>query len=165
MALVSPIISYKLPAGHGLAESWWKSGRITTLATGEQTGGSFSQVLTDDPRGTATPLHLHLNEEEAFFVLEGEVAVLIDGQWSELCTGDYALVSRNTPHAYVVRSERARMLVTFSPSGFEEAFIDLGVPVGSSPEPPVETVMPSPEQIAAAFAPYGCEIVGPPPAL
>jgi quercetin dioxygenase-like cupin family protein len=165
MALVSSINSYKLPAGHGLSESWWKTGRITTLATGEQTGGSFSQVLTDDPRGTATPLHLHRNEEEAFYVLEGEVAVLVDGLWSELSAGDYALVGRNVPHAYVVRSERARMLVTFSPSGFEEAFTDLGVPVESSPEPPVETVMPSPEEIAAAFAPYGCEIVGPPPAL
>jgi quercetin dioxygenase-like cupin family protein len=165
MALVSPIISYKLAAGHGLADSWWKTGRITSLATGEQTGGSFSQVLTDDPRGTATPLHLHRNEEEAFYVLEGEVSVLLDGQWSELSAGDYALVSRNTPHAYVVRSEHARMLVTFSPAGFEEAFTDLGVPVENSPAPPVETVMPSAEEIAAAFAPYGCEILGPPPAL
>jgi quercetin dioxygenase-like cupin family protein len=77
------------------------------------------KVLTDDPRGTATPLHLHCNEEEAFYVLEGEVTVVVEGQWSELSAGDYALVTRNTPHAYVVRSERARMLVTFSPSGFE----------------------------------------------
>ena len=72
-------------------------------------------------------------------------------------------MSRNTPHAYVVSSDRARMLVTFSPSGFEEAFTDLGVSVESSPEPPVETVMLSAEEIAAAFAPYGCEILGPPP--
>jgi quercetin dioxygenase-like cupin family protein len=165
MALVSPIISYKLAAGHGLADSWWKTGRVTTLAAGEQTGGSFAQVLTDDPHGTATPLHLHRNEEEAFYVLEGEVSVFVDEQWSELSAGDYALVTRNIPHAYVVRSERARMLVTFSPSGFEEAFTDLGVSVESSSEPPVETVMPSAEQIAAAFAPYGCEILGPPPAL
>jgi mannose-6-phosphate isomerase-like protein (cupin superfamily) len=121
--------------------------------------------VTDDPRGTATPLHLDRNEEETFYVLDGEVGVLIDGQWSELSTGDYALVSRNTPHAYVVRSERARMLVTFSPAGFEEAFTDLGVPVESSPELPAETVMPSAEEVTAAFAPYGCEILGPPPAL
>ena len=165
MALVSPLNSYKLTAGHGLADSWWKTGRITTLASGRQTSGSFSQVLTDDPEGTATPLHLHRNEEEAFYVLEGEVAVLVDGECSELSEGDYALVSRNTPHAYVVRSQRARMLVTFSPSGFEEAFTDLGVPVDSSLEPPVETVMPSPEEVVAAFAPYGCEILGPPPSL
>ncbi len=74
-----------------------EDGRIISLATGEQTGGSFSQVLTDDPRGTATPLHLHRDEEEAFYVLDGEVSVLVDGQWSELSAGHYALVSRNTP--------------------------------------------------------------------
>jgi hypothetical protein len=56
------------------------------------------------------------------------------------------------------------MLVTFSPTGFEEAFIDLGVPVADHAEPPVETVLPPVEEIVRAFAPYGCEILGPPPA-
>jgi adenylate cyclase len=37
--------------------------------------------------------------------------------------------------------------------------------VEGSPAPPVETVMPSAEEIAVAFAPYGCEILGPPPAM
>jgi quercetin dioxygenase-like cupin family protein len=165
MALVSPISTYKLSAGEGLAESWWKAGRVSTKATGEQTGGSFSQVESIDPRGTATPLHRHRNEEESFYVIEGELSVLVDGEWLELSAGDFALVPRGVPHAYVVRSEQARMLVTFSPAGFEAAFADLGVDVATSPEPPVETVIPSPAEIAQAFAPYGCEILGPPPAL
>jgi len=165
MALVAPISSYKLSSGEGLADTWWKTGRIVTKITGAETGGSFSQIETVDPRGTGTPLHTHRNEEESFYVLEGEVSVLVDGEWLELGVGDYALVPRDTPHAYVVRSERARMLVTFSPSGFEQAFTDMGVAVSESPEPPVETVIPSPEEIVAAFAPYGCEILGPPPTL
>jgi quercetin dioxygenase-like cupin family protein len=165
MALVSPISTYTLTAGTGLADSWWKAGRISTKATGAETGNSFSQVESVDPRGTATPLHLHRNEEESFYVLEGELSLLADGEWMELAAGDFALVPRGTPHAYVVRSERARMLVTFSPAGFEAAFADLGVAVAESDEPPVETVIPSPEEISQAFAPYGCEILGPPPAL
>ncbi|HVO53030.1 MAG TPA: quercetin 2,3-dioxygenase [Solirubrobacterales bacterium] len=165
MALVSPITSYKLSAGQGLADSWWKTGRISTKVTGEQTGGSFSQIESIDPRGTATPLHLHRNEEEAFYVLEGELSVLVDGEWMELTAGDLALVPRNVPHAYVVTSERARMLVTFSPAGFEAAFAEIGVPVAESPQPPVETVIPSPQEMVAAFDPYGCEILGPPPQL
>jgi quercetin dioxygenase-like cupin family protein len=165
MALVSPISHYKLSFDQGLSDTWWKTGRIRTKVTGGQTAGSFSQVETIDPRGTATPLHSHRNEEESFYVLEGDVAVLVDGEWLDLCAGDFALIARGTPHAYVVRSERARMLVTFSPSGFEQAFTDLGVAVGDSPAPPVDTVIPSPAEMAAAFAPYGCEILGPPPAL
>lgn len=165
MALVSPTTHYELVAGQGLADTWWKSGRVVTKAAGAQTGGSFSQVESVDPRGSATPLHLHRNEEESFFVIEGELSLLVDGEWTELAAGDYALVPRGVPHAYVVRSELARMLVTFSPAGFEQAFLDLGVAVADSPEPPVETVIPSPAEISQAFAPYGCEILGPPPAL
>jgi quercetin dioxygenase-like cupin family protein len=154
-----------LNAGQGLAETWWKTGRIATKVTGAETGGSFAQIESIDPRGTATPLHLHRNEEESFYVLEGELAVLVDGEWLELGAGGFALVPRGVPHAYVVRSEVARMLVTFSPAGFEQAFVDLGVPAEEGSAPPVETVIPSPEEIVAAFAPYGCEILGPPPAL
>jgi hypothetical protein len=57
------------------------------------------------------------------------------------------------------------MLVTFSPSGFEEAFVDLGVDAAESAQPSVDTVLPPVEEMVRAFAPYGCEIVGPPPAL
>jgi quercetin dioxygenase-like cupin family protein len=165
MALVSPTQQYTLPAGHGLADIWWKTGRVIIKATTEQTGGRFSQVETIDPRGTATPLHSHRNEEEAFYVLEGDVALLVDGEWIDVSAGDYALVPRGVPHAYVVRSEQARMLVTFSPGGFEDVFADLGVPTAEHAEPPVENVLPPVEEIVRAFAPYGCEILGPPPSL
>jgi quercetin dioxygenase-like cupin family protein len=165
MALVSPTSHYKLSSDQSLSDTWWKTGRIRAKVTGAQTGGSFSQVETIDPHGTATPLHSHRNEEEAFYVLEGDVAVLVDGQWLELTAGDFALIARGTPHAYVVVSDLARMLVTFSPAGFEHAFTDLGVAVSESPAPPVQTIIPSPEEMVAAFAPYGCEILGPPPAL
>ena len=165
MALVSPTHHYTLAAEEGLADIWWKTGRIVVKATADQTGGSFSQVESIDPRGTATPLHLHRNEEEAFYVLEGELTMFVGDEQFDVGAGDYAIVPRGVPHAYLVRSEVARMLVTFSPSGFEEAFVDLGVPVPDSPEPPVETVMPPVEEIVRAFAPYGCEILGPPPAL
>jgi hypothetical protein len=57
------------------------------------------------------------------------------------------------------------MLVTFSPAGFEDAFVDLGVEVVDGEEPPVESVLPPVEEVVRAFAPYGCEIVGLPPAL
>jgi quercetin dioxygenase-like cupin family protein len=165
MALVSPAAPYSLRSGNGISDTWWKAGRIVTKTTGEQTGGSFSQIESIDPQGTATPMHLHRNEEESFLVLEGELSLIVGEEQIDLSEGDFALVPRDTPHAYLVRSDRARMLVTFSPAGFENAFIDLGVAVAESPEPPVETVIPSAEEMSRAFAPYGCEILGPPPTL
>ena len=165
MATTTTNPPYALPAGTGLGDVWWKTGRIKLKTTGEQTGGGFSQVETFDPRGTATPLHVHTGEEETFYVLEGEVSVQVGDERLDLSAGEFALVPRGVAHAYVVRSEQARMLVTFSPAGFEEAFVDLGVPYVESEEPPAETVMPPLDKIVRAFAPYGCEIVGPPPAL
>ena len=163
MALINLNPSYSLEPGAGIADVWWKTGRIQVKASGEETGGSFAQVETNDPRGTATPMHVHRNEEETFFVLDGEITFDVDGERTELGAGEYALVPRGVPHGYVVRSEQARMLVTFSPSGFEQAFIELGVPASEGEEPPADSVFPPPEEMAKAFASYGCEIVGPPP--
>jgi quercetin dioxygenase-like cupin family protein len=166
MATIADTTPYALPADSGLAEVWWKSGRVMVKAGGEQTGGRFSQVETVDPHGSAPPLHVHHNEEETFYVLEGEVSVIVEGERIDLGVGDFALVPRGLEHAYVVRSEQARMLVTFSPAGFEEAFVDLGIDVAQvGAEAPADTVMPPVEEIVRAFAPYGCEITGPPPTL
>jgi quercetin dioxygenase-like cupin family protein len=162
MATTTIPTAYRLPAGAGLSERWWKSGTISVKVGGAETGGALAQVETDDPRGTAPPLHVHHNEEELFYILDGEVSVYVDAGELQLSAGDFAFVPRGVPHAYLVRSERARMLVTFSPAGFEEAFVDLGVQVTGS-EPPADSVFPSPEDAARAFAAYGCEIVGPPP--
>jgi len=155
---------YRLAAGGGLADVWWKTGRVTVKTRGAETGGRFSQVEIDDPRGTAPPLHIHHQEDEAFYVLEGEVTVFAGDERIEAATGDFVFVPSGVTHAYLVRSERARMLVTFSPAGFEEVFLELGLPASGS-EPPPEAVHPAPEEMVRIFAPYGCEIVGPPPEL
>jgi hypothetical protein len=82
----------------------------------------------------------------------------------DLEAGDYCFGARGVPHAYLVRSERARMLVTISPSGSEQLFVSLGVPVTGA-EPPADTVMPPLPEMARLFAGYGAEILGPPPSL
>ena len=155
---------YRVASGEGLADVWWKSGRVTVKAGGAETGHAFSQIETDDPRGSGPPLHLHHNEDETFYVLEGEVTILVGDERIDLNAGDYCFGPREIPHAYVVRSERARMLVTASPSGVEEVFVSLGVPVTGS-EPPADAVMPPPAELVRVFAGYGCEILGPPLSL
>jgi quercetin dioxygenase-like cupin family protein len=155
---------YRVAAGEGLADVWWKTGRLTVKAGGAETGGSFAQVEVDDPRGTATPMHVHRNEDETFYVLEGEVTVLVGDERIDLAAGDFALAPRDIAHAYIVRSERARMLVTLSPAGLEELFVACGVPVTGS-EAPADAVLPPLDEMVRLFGGYGCELVGPPPTL
>ena len=155
---------YRLASGEGLADVWWKSGRATIKAGPGETGNAFSQLVMDEPRGSGTPVHIHHNEDETFYILEGQVTMFLGDERIDLEAGDYCFGPRGIPHAYLVRSERARMLVTISPSGSEQLFVSLGVPVTSA-EPPTETVMPPMPEMARLFASYGAEILGPPPAL
>ena len=154
---------YLLASGDGLADVWWKSGRATIKAGPGETGNAFSQLVMDEPRGSGTPLHVHHNEDETFYIVEGQVTMFGDER-IDLEAGDYFFVPRGVVHAYLVRSERARMLVTISPSGTEQLFVSLGVPVTGS-EPPTETVMPPMPELVRLFAAHGTEIIGPPPSL
>jgi mannose-6-phosphate isomerase-like protein (cupin superfamily) len=154
---------YLLASGEGLADVWWKSGRAIIKAGPDETGNAFSQLVMDEPRGSGTPVHVHHNEDETFYILEGQVTMFGDEQ-IDLQAGDFFFVPRGVRHAYLVRSERARMLVTISPSGTEQLFVSLGVPV-TGPEPPTEAVMPPMPELVRLFAAYGTEILGPPPSL
>ena len=137
-------------------------GRIRLAGT--DTGHALAVVEVESPAGQAAPWHVHHRDDETFYVLEGEVTVLVGEDRIDLQAGDYLFGPRGIAHAYVVRSERARMLVTASPSGVEELFVSLGVPVTGS-EPPTDAVMPPMDELARLFADYGCEILGPPLSL
>jgi quercetin dioxygenase-like cupin family protein len=155
---------YRVASGEGIDNVWWKSGRVTVKAGGAETGHAFSQIETDDPRGSGPPLHLHHNEDETFYVVEGEITVRVGDERIDLTAGDYLFAPRGIAHAYVVRSERARMLVTASPGGVEQFFVSQGIPVTGS-EPPTDAVAPPMDEMVRLFAEYGCEILGPPLSL
>jgi quercetin dioxygenase-like cupin family protein len=155
---------YRLAAGEGIKDVWWMTGRITIKAGPEETGNAFSQFEVNDPRGSAPPLHVHYNDDEAFYVLDGDVTVFVGDERIDLGTGDYCFAPRGIQHTWIVRSERARMLVTISPSGTEQLFVSLGIPVAGS-EPPTQPAMPPMPEVARLFGAQGVEILGPPPSL
>ena len=155
---------YRITSGEGIDSVWWKTGRVTVKAGAAETGHAFAQLETDDPRGDGPPRHLHQNEDETFYILEGEVTALVGEERIDLSAGDYLFAPRGIAHSYVVRSEHARMLVTISPSGVEELFVSLGAPVTGA-EPPTDAVMPPMDELVRLFADYGVEILGPPLSL
>src|SRR6187200_974467 len=100
-------VAFRIAAGTGIADLWWKTGRIAIKASGVETGGRFAQVEIDDPLGTAPPMHIHHGEDETFYVVEGTVTVYAGDEEIHLASGDYGFVPRGVPHAYLVTSERA----------------------------------------------------------
>jgi mannose-6-phosphate isomerase-like protein (cupin superfamily) len=53
-----------------------------------------------DPGRPIAALHLHRSDDEAWYVLEGRLGFLVDGQEREVDAGESLLVSRGTPHSY-----------------------------------------------------------------
>lgn len=98
------------------------------------------------------PLHLHLSQEEWFYIMEGEVAFQVGGQRLHLHAGESVLAPRRIPHTFSsVAATPSRMLIAFCPAGkMEQFFRDV-----ENPKAPVEQ--------PAFWRRYDMELVGPSP--
>lgn len=97
------------------------------LADSAQTGGQYALLHALVPPQGGTPPHTHSREDEAFYVLEGELVVTIDGQRHVARAGSFVHAPRGIPHYF--RNEGATptvMLVWVVPGGFEAFFREVG---------------------------------------
>ena len=66
--------------------------------------------------------HLHVKEDEWFYVLDGEYVVQVESNLWSAGPGDSVLIPRQTPHTFAFKGEgTGRLLVAFSPAGKMEA--------------------------------------------
>ena len=131
-------------------------------ASRETTGGAFGLIESwDMPPGFGTPYHVHRNEDESFYVLDGTLAVVCGGAWMTVPAGTFVFAPRNIPHGFKVVGDRpASLLLLASPGGFENFVRDLSEPEpapGESPAPPDMA------KLMATAAKYDIEILGPLP--
>jgi quercetin dioxygenase-like cupin family protein len=92
-------------------------------ATGDATGHAFGLVETSIPPGHSTPLHVHREEDEAFYVLRGAVDFVCGDEWFRGTAGAFVYLPRDVPHSFLgVGDEPSRVLVLLVPAGLEEAF-------------------------------------------
>jgi len=122
----------------------------TYKAAKEETGGAYA-LIEGTVVGDGPPPHIHTTEEEAFYVLEGELNVLVGERTVTATAGAFVLVPRGTVHTFSkAGTASAKILIIISPAGFEKFFEEIAGP------PDLEKIM--------ALAPkYHLEIVGPPP--
>src|SRR5262245_54895132 len=100
------------------------------LATGEDTNDKYALFEAIVPPGGGPPPHDHSQEEEGFYVLEGEISFTIDGKKVVAATGMFANMPVGTPHSFKNESAKpARMLILLAPAGLEKMFFEVGVPV------------------------------------
>ena len=138
---------------------WMLNGLMTVVAGAAETGGAYSLLHhVHTPAGNPPP-HVHGNEDEAIYVLRGEVEVTVGGESTVLGPGGFAFAPRGIEHGYAVRSEVAEMLVIASPGGIEHFFAEVGEPA-AEPVLPVPTA-PDVGHVVRTAARHGVEILVP----
>jgi mannose-6-phosphate isomerase-like protein (cupin superfamily) len=97
------------------------------LATAAQTSGEFTLLqVQKEPPDFGPPLHLHRDAAEAFYVLEGNYLMFIEGRQHLCPAGAFVYVPRGTPHTFkVVSAVPGKKLNFFSPAAMVEFFEDL----------------------------------------
>jgi mannose-6-phosphate isomerase-like protein (cupin superfamily) len=140
-------------------ESLWVVGDTYTFkATGEDTGSSLAFFDASVPPGSGPPPHVHRNEDEFYYVLDGELEVLDGDRTFTARTGSFVFVPRGTLHNFRNQTARpARLVIGLTPAGFEKFFFAVGQPaVPGGQAPPL-----GPEEMARTLelAPrFGLEI-------
>ena len=95
----------------------------------EQRAGELGVLEQTSPAGFECPYHVHELEDQAFYVIQGEMTVVVDGKWRRLGPAGYIFLPRHLPHGFRVDGTTpARYLILCSPAGFERFFFDASVP-------------------------------------
>lgn len=94
-------------------------------ATGSDTGGAYSIVeVTVSVHGP--PPHIHHNEDEAFYVVEGELDFQVGERTVRALAGSLVFGPKGVMHGYSkVGPGPAKLLEIFSPPGFERFFEEI----------------------------------------
>ncbi len=97
----------------------------TIKLDGSQTGGAFTLVEQNNGPGVSDPAHFHTQEEEIFYVIEGEMEFTVGDRKIAATAGTTVLLPRGVTHSFKTMGSGARALVMMFPSGIERMFREL----------------------------------------
>lgn len=86
--------------------TWALGSLFEQVASGADTGGAFGLSRVTQPAGTATPVHVHTREAEAFYLLDGTMAYRAGEADYQLSPGSFIYLPAGVPHAFRVTSTR-----------------------------------------------------------
>jgi mannose-6-phosphate isomerase-like protein (cupin superfamily) len=124
----------------------------TFLVTGAESGGGYFAMEALVPPGGGPPPHIHRNEDETFYVVEGDCSIRLDDEIVTAGPGDFVNVPRGRLHCF--RNEGTspmRMILSFAPAGIEQFFEETLEPALDPTQPPPDNL----EKVAARFVEVG----------
>jgi quercetin dioxygenase-like cupin family protein len=146
--------------GQGEKRWFYGGGLQTWKATAEETNGAFLFFEDHMAQGKVTPVHIHPDADEVFYVLEGEIIVHVEGDVEHrIQQGDFALALRGVPHAFMATTE-TRLLCMQTPGTGQAFFRHASEP---STDDRIDGPMDFGRVQAAANDYGGVRLLGPPP--
>jgi quercetin dioxygenase-like cupin family protein len=141
---------------------WGPGDHYTFLVTGEESGGAYFAMEALVPPGGGPPPHIHTREDETFYLLDGEVEFLLGEKIVIAGPGDFVSVPRGHVHRFQnTGSATARVVLTFTPAGIENWFLETLDPAPNVVRP--EDVPDNVDEVAARYVAtagrYGIEFV------
>ena len=111
-----------VPAGQG-PTTWFAGDTYTIKASAGSTSGSFGLVEATVPPGGGPVAHTHSRNDEAFYVLSGELEILDGSRTFVARAGDFVFIPRGIRHRFKNTGVHgARTLFMFTPGGVEGVF-------------------------------------------
>lgn len=109
-----------LPANEGRA---YELGTIKAVFKADEEETSQRYSISEwklEPHTNGPGAHLHENNHDIFYVLEGTASILIGDTWIEASGGSFVLVPENTTHDFKnTTAGTVKLLNFFVPGGFE----------------------------------------------
>jgi quercetin dioxygenase-like cupin family protein len=135
---------------------WWLGSLTLTKVTREASRGAMDIVDHRVPAGYAPPLHIHDDQDEVFYVIDGEFAVRCADQHWQAGPGSLVFLPRQIAHGFTVSDGGpGRTLLINAPAGFADVIAELGVPASELVLPGPEVPMPDPGRVAAVSQAHG----------
>src|SRR6185437_15490705 len=93
---------------------------------GEEVGGTYSFLEMEVAPGPGARPHIHRRADEAFYVIDGELTLVLEDREVRAPAGSFVLVPRGTRHTFRnLTSAPAKAVFILSPPGFERFFEEL----------------------------------------
>lgn len=119
----------------------------------KDTSGQMSVFEYIGVEKTGPSLHVHLEQDEVFYVVEGDYLFQLGDEQHNLTAGDTIFLPRNIPHTWIQTSDKGKLIYMLQPAIKMEEFFyamnDLGRP-------------PTAEEAQKISLAHGIKNVGPP---
>ena len=142
-------------------DAFWFLGTLMTVKAGaNETDRGFTLIECVAPPGFAPPPHVHRNEDEAFYLLDGQMSITCgDSTWT-VEPGAFAFLPRGVPHVFSVTGPSpAKMLQFTLPAQFERFAAEMGEPARERTLPP--PAEPDVPRLLEVMGKYGIDLAPP----